>query len=66
MADSKLSQVIGYIARNGGALSKKRRKKEFATLTDQQISEIETIVRDEFDDVTGFKVGAEPSETPSP
>ena len=48
MPDKLAGQLIGFIRRNGGKLSKKSRKSEFADLTDVEVAEIEAIVDEAF------------------
>ena len=49
MPDLMAEQFVLFVHRNGGALPNKRRKREFAALKDEELSELEEIVRDAFD-----------------
>ena len=40
-----------FVRQNNGSLSKRRRGKEFETLTDAEVHEIESIVNDVFADM---------------
>ena len=41
-----------YIRENNGTFGRKRRENEFAKLTDDEVTSIQTIVRDSFDGYT--------------
>ncbi len=49
MPDRLAQDLIMFIRQNKGALSKKRREKEFAALTEQEVQRLEGIVRDTFE-----------------
>ncbi|WP_244598465.1 Fic family protein [Rhizobium tubonense] len=49
MPDSMISSLITFVHRNDGRLSKQRRNKEFAKLTDQEVSDLEEIIADAFE-----------------
>lgn len=53
MPDHVAEQFVLFVHRNGGTLPIKRRKREFAALSDEEQAELEEIVRDAFD---GFNV----------
>ena len=55
MPDLLAEQFVLFVHRNGGTLPNKRRKKEFAALKDEELPELEEIVRDAFD---GFDLEA--------
>ncbi len=47
---NRLAQnLIRFIRQNNGALSKKRREKEFSALTDDEVQSLEGIVQDAFE-----------------
>jgi hypothetical protein len=48
MPDAMVSKLIMTIVQNDGRLSKKRRAKEFAMLTDDEVATVEAIVGDAF------------------
>jgi hypothetical protein len=48
MPDRTLGLLITFVSQNNGKLSKKRRRSDFAALTDTEVSEIEQIVTDAF------------------
>ncbi|MGY3592004.1 hypothetical protein ACVIGB_000035 [Bradyrhizobium sp. USDA 4341] len=48
MPSNMVSDIIVQIVQNSGNLSKKRRKREYAKLTDEETSLIENLVREEF------------------
>lgn len=50
MPDQLAKQFILFARQNEGKISRKRREKEFAKLTDQEIVELESIVAEAFDD----------------
>lgn len=49
MPDRIAENLMMFIRQNGGTLPKKRREKEFAALTDQEVSRIEAIYREIFE-----------------
>ncbi len=49
MPDGQISSLVTFIRQNGGTLSKKRRRKDFESMLDHEVSEVEAIVRDAFD-----------------
>ena len=51
MPDNLVSLLINFIRQNDGSLAKKRRTREFADLTDDEVSFVETAVRDAFSDL---------------
>lgn len=53
MPDRKVDDFIRYVRENEGKLSKRRREKEFAALTDAEVEGLELIVDDVFD---GFEL----------
>lgn len=63
MPSASVSGMIVQIIQNNGSLSKKRRKRDYAELSDEEASAIETMVREEF----GLQAPAasEPEEAPS-
>jgi hypothetical protein len=48
MPDRLVQNLIMFIRQNDGTLAKRRREKEFAALTDDEVASIEKIYRDEF------------------
>lgn len=52
MPDRMAENLIMFILQNGGALSKKRREKDFEALTDKEVRDLEKIVNDAFGDLT--------------
>lgn len=65
MPDLTAEQFVLFVHRNGGTLPNKRRKREFAALKDEEVAELEEIVRDAFDgfDTTpGVALQSEPGE----
>lgn len=50
MPDKLAEDFLLFVRRNDGVLPKRRRKDEFARLTDKEVSDLETIVRDVFAD----------------
>lgn len=48
MPNNLAENLVLMIHQNNGVLAKRRRQKEFAALTDQEVSALETIVRDAF------------------
>jgi len=55
MPDRLTQNLVMFIRQNDGVMPKRRREKEFEALTDDEVSELEAIVREEFE---GF--GGEP------
>lgn len=49
MPDHMAEQFVLFVRRNGGTLPNKRRKREFAALEDEELAELEEIVRDAFE-----------------
>ncbi|MEJ2124127.1 MAG: Fic family protein [Alphaproteobacteria bacterium] len=49
MPDRMAADFIMFVRQNAGALSRKRREREFAALEDGEVAELEAIVRDAFD-----------------
>ena len=49
MPDQLAQKLILFINQNEGKLSKKKRDKEFSTLTDEEVRAIEFIVLDAFE-----------------
>lgn len=49
MPNQMAEQFVLFVSRNGGTLPNKRRKREFAALEDEELAELEEIVRDTFD-----------------
>lgn len=49
MPDPMAEQFVLLVYRNGGTLPKNRRKREFAALKNEELAELEKIVRDAFD-----------------
>lgn len=58
MPDRLAENLIMFIRQNGGSLSKKRWQSEFEALTDGEVVQLESIVREAFD---GFDEIAEPA-----
>lgn len=50
MPDRLAENLIHFVRQNGGTLSSRRRKKEFAALTDAEVSRVEEIIREAFMD----------------
>ncbi len=50
IADKDISLLIVSIARNHGRLSKSRRSKDFARMTDEQLAQVERIIADAYED----------------
>ena len=48
MPDNTVDLLFRFLRQNKGALSKRAREKEFAKLTDKEVSEIEAIYKDAF------------------
>ena len=48
MPDRRVQDLIMFIRQNDGTLAKRRREKEFAALTDDEVASIEEIYRDAF------------------
>ncbi len=53
MPDRLTQNLVMFIRQNDGALSKRRREKEFEALTDDEVAALETIVREEFEGFDG-------------
>jgi hypothetical protein len=49
MPDAMISNLIIMITQNNGRLSKKRRAKEFAAMTDDEVAAVEEMIRDAFE-----------------
>lgn len=49
MPDRLAENLIMFVRQNGGSLSKKRRQSEFEALTDEEVAQLEAIVREAFD-----------------
>ena len=49
MPDRLTEHFVMFVRQNGGTLSRNRRKREFALLTDREVERLETIVRDAFE-----------------
>ncbi len=49
MPDLIAERFVLFVHRNGGTLPNKRRKREFAALKDEELTNLEEIVRDAFD-----------------
>ncbi len=49
MPDRLAQNLIQFIRQNGGTLSKRKRKKDFSALTDDEVQELEKIVQDVFE-----------------
>jgi Fic family protein len=49
MPDDKISSLVNFILQNNGQLAQKRRKNEFENMHDNEVAEVEHIVRDAFD-----------------
>jgi len=48
---NRLSDLLfRFLHQNGGTLSRRRREKEFAALTDDEVQRVEAIYREEFAD----------------
>lgn len=54
MPDRLADDLMLFIRQNGGSLSKKRREREFAALTDAEVARLEAVVREAFE---GFEDG---------
>ena len=48
MPDRRSDLLFRFIHQNGGTLSRRRREREFAALTDDEVARIESIYREEF------------------
>lgn len=61
MPDRLADDLLLFIRQNKGTLSNKRREREFAKLTDNEVAEIEAVVREAFDgfDGSGGNLSAE-------
>lgn len=49
MPDRLAQNLILFVRQNRGMLAKKRREKEFKALTDDEVTDLETIINDAFD-----------------
>ena len=49
MPDRLAQNLILFVRQNSGTLAKKRRKKEFKALTDDEVTDLETIINEAFD-----------------
>ena len=49
MPDRMAEYFVMFVRQNGGTLSRNRRRREFAPLTDREVESLEAIVRDAFD-----------------
>jgi len=49
MPNRMAEQLILFVRKNGGHLSKKRREREFEALTDREVKDLENIINDAFD-----------------
>ncbi|MBX9694963.1 MAG: hypothetical protein K2Z81_21440 [Cyanobacteria bacterium] len=49
MPDLLTEQFVLFVHRNGGKLPNKRRKREFIALKEEELWELEEVVRDAFD-----------------
>lgn len=61
MPDLMAEQFVMFVRRNGGSLPNKRRKREFAALKDEELAELEEIVRDAFDGFAALGVNLDPA-----
>ena len=50
MPDRLAQNLILFVRQNDGALAKKRREKEFKALTDDEVTDLEAIINEAFDD----------------
>lgn len=48
MPDPQISSLVNFIRQNGGVLSSKRRRKEFENMLDEEVADVEAIVREAF------------------
>ncbi len=65
MPDLMAEQFVLFVHRNGGTLPKNRRKREFAALKDEELAELEEIIRDAFDgfsEASGATLNSETEE----
>jgi len=62
MPDRLAQNLILFIRQNDGKLSKTKREKEFSALTDDEVQELENIIRDAF---AGFDANETLSIRPS-
>jgi hypothetical protein len=53
MPDRLAQNLILFIRQNDGALSKRKREKEFSALTDEEVHDLESMVQDAFDGFDG-------------
>ena len=51
MPDRLAQNLILFVRQNKGTLAKKRREKEFKALTDDEVTDLETIINEAFDDL---------------
>jgi hypothetical protein len=63
MPDRLADDLLLFIRQNEGTLSKKRREREFKELKDDEVAEIEAVVREAFD---GFKEAASADDDRQP
>lgn len=49
MPDAMVSSLVNFILQSNGVLSKKRRRREFEKMTDDEVASAEAVVRDVFD-----------------
>jgi hypothetical protein len=56
MPDRLAENLIMFIRQNSGSLPKKRRQNEFEALTNEEVAQLESVIREAFD---GFGEGAE-------
>jgi len=49
MPDRLVQNLIMFIRQNSGTLSKRKREKEFAALTDDEVQALENIIQDVFE-----------------
>lgn len=62
MPDHTAEQFVLFVHRNGGTLPNKRRIREFALLKDEELTELEEIVRDAFDGFDASGANLQPVE----
>jgi hypothetical protein len=51
MPDRRAADFVMFVRQNGGSLSRKRREREFAPLTDEEVQRLEGVVRDAFEGI---------------
>ena len=51
MPDRLAQNLILFVRQNHGALAKKRREKEFKALTDDEVTDLEALINEAFDDL---------------